>query len=113
MRCSSSGCYCSAENLRPAEVVRFSGRWRWRRPPKEDRPMFERLQRLVSRRNRSESAASERFTEGTRSLRDLVAPSAIETKPTHLTIDKQYLKVLALADYPRYVHPNWLGRLID
>lgn len=73
----------------------------------------ERLTRLMSRRNESESPVSERFAEGSRSLRDLVAPSAIETKASHLAIDGRYLKVLALADYPRYVHPNWLGRLID
>jgi type IV secretory pathway VirB4 component len=28
-------------------------------------------------------------------------------------LDGRCLRVLALAEYPRYVHPNWLGRLID
>jgi len=44
---------------------------------------------------------------------DLVAPAAIEASRSHLMLDSQYARVLALAEYPRYVYPNWLGRLID
>jgi type IV secretory pathway VirB4 component len=44
---------------------------------------------------------------------DLVAPAAIEANRSHLLLDRRYVRVLALAEYPRYVHPNWLGRLID
>lgn len=54
-----------------------------------------------------------RLARGERTAVDLIAPSAIETSKSHLYIDGQYVRVLALSEYPRYVHPNWLGRLID
>ena len=44
---------------------------------------------------------------------DLVAPAAMEAARAHLLLDSRYVRVLALAEYPRYVHPNWLGRLVD
>jgi conjugal transfer ATP-binding protein TraC len=44
---------------------------------------------------------------------DVIAPAAIEASRSQLMLDSRYARVLALAEYPRYVHPNWLGRLID
>jgi type IV secretory pathway VirB4 component len=44
---------------------------------------------------------------------DVIAPAAIEASRSHLLLDGRYVRILALAEYPRYVHPNWLGRLID
>jgi type IV secretory pathway VirB4 component len=70
--------------------------------------------RLKGRRTgTAPSPSEERFQRGTRSVVDLVAPAAIEAVRSHLMLDGRYLRVLALAEYPRYVHPNWLGRLID
>ena len=48
-----------------------------------------------------------------RSAIDHLAPAAIEASRSHLVIDGRHVRVLGLADYPRYVHPNWLERLID
>jgi len=59
------------------------------------------------------SHADERFARGTRSTVDAVAPAAIEASRSHIAVNGRYVRVLALAEYPRYVHPNWLGRLID
>lgn len=76
--------------------------------------MLDLLSRLKGRRNgTSPSPSDERFQRGTRSVADLVAPAAIEAGRSHLMLDGRYVRVLALAEYPRYVHPNWLGRLID
>src|SRR3972149_6458385 len=33
--------------------------------------------------------------------------------PAHLLRASRYVRVLALAEYPRYVPPNWLGPLVD
>jgi len=72
------------------------------------------LSRLKGWRNGpAQSPSEERFQRGTRSVVDLVAPAAIEANRSHLLLDRRYVRVLALAEYPRYVHPNWLGRLID
>lgn len=84
--------------------------------------MVDVLSRLRGRRNgvtpapspgRAPVWADERFQRGTRSLVDMVAPAAMEASRSHLMLDGRYVRVLALAEYPRYVHPNWLGRLID
>ncbi len=76
--------------------------------------MVDLLSRLAGRRNGAHPAPSdERFQRGTRSVVDVIAPAAIETSRSHLLLDGRYVRVLALAEYPRYVHPNWLGRLID
>jgi type IV secretory pathway VirB4 component len=47
------------------------------------------------------------------SVLDRVAPSAIEAARAHLLVDGQYFGVLALTEYPRYVYPNWLRRLVE
>lgn len=56
---------------------------------------------------------AKRFLLGTRSVVDTIAPTSIEASRSHIVVDGEYVRVLALAEYPRYVHPNWLGRLID
>jgi conjugal transfer ATP-binding protein TraC len=55
----------------------------------------------------------ERFTLGTRSLADLIAPAAVEIERSHLRLDAQYARTLAVVGYPRTVSPGWLGPLID
>lgn len=78
-----------------------------------------------SRRVRLESAAAERaigrhptadavrLALGERSAADLVAPASLEQHRTHLRVDDELVRALALTEYPRAVHPNWLGELID
>ncbi len=76
--------------------------------------MVDVLSRFKRRGNGVTPAHSdELFQRGTRSVVDLIAPAAIEASRSHLMLDGRYVRVLALAEYPRYVHPNWLGRLID
>jgi type IV secretory pathway VirB4 component len=50
---------------------------------------------------------------GARSAPDLVAPAALELHRTHLRLDDELVRVLALTEYPRTVYPNWLGQLIE
>jgi hypothetical protein len=59
------------------------------------------------------SRSDQRFGRGTRSIVDAIAPTAIEASRSHIVVDGQYIRILALAEYPRYVHANWLARLID
>src|SRR3990170_3090179 len=76
--------------------------------------MLDVLSRLARRRTGARpSRSEERFHLGTRSVVDLVAPAAMEAARAHLLVDTCYLRILALTEYPRYVHPNWLGRLVD
>ncbi len=76
--------------------------------------MPDLLSRLPGHRNGVRAFDSDqRFQRGTRSVVDAISPGVIEASRSHLMVDGQYLRILALAEYPRYVHPNWLGRLID
>jgi len=59
------------------------------------------------------AAVERRFTMGTRSLADLVAPGAVEVTRDHLRLDEQYVRTLVVTGYPRSVGPDWLSPLID
>ena len=47
------------------------------------------------------------------SVRDLIAPPAIEVDFDHLKIGDRYFRTLFVAGYPRYVSANWLEPLIS
>lgn len=44
---------------------------------------------------------------------DLIAPPFIEVDFNHLKIGDVYYRTLFVADYPRYVFPNWLAPIIN
>lgn len=51
--------------------------------------------------------------EGVPTIKDLLAPSAIEVDFNHLRIDNKYFRSLFVAGYPRFVNANWLAPLIN
>ncbi len=53
------------------------------------------------------------FTEGLVSIKDVIAPSAIEVDFNHLRINNRYYRTLFVAGYPRFVSMNWLSTLIN
>lgn len=63
--------------------------------------------------SRQPSADEERFSNGTRSLADLIAPAAFEVKRDHVRLEYQYARALMVTGYPRTVAPGWLAPLID
>ncbi len=76
--------------------------------------MLEVLSRLKRNGDRRRPSRTEqRLQLGTRSLSDLIAPAAIETERAQLLLNRSHVRILALTEYPRYVHPNWLGNLVD
>lgn len=52
------------------------------------------------------------LSQGTVSIKDLIAPSFIEADFTHLKIDEKYYRTMYVVGYPRYVSANWLYSLI-
>lgn len=70
----------------------------------------------ISKKGRAPSAAPtpvdvQRFQEGRRETSDLVAPGQIEFMHDYFTMDTQYCRVFAVANWPRQVSPGWLSRL--
>jgi conjugal transfer ATP-binding protein TraC len=51
--------------------------------------------------------------EGVPTVKDLLAPSAIEVDFNHLRVDDKYFRSLFVAGYPRFVNANWLAPLIN
>ncbi len=56
---------------------------------------------------------TKQFVEGLVSIKDIIAPSAIEVDFNHLRIDNKYFRTCFVAGYPRFVGMNWLSSLIN
>ncbi len=52
-------------------------------------------------------------TVSSKSIQDIIAPSAIEVDFSHIKIDDNYVRTLFVTGYPRYVSANWLSPLIN
>ncbi|MFH1840533.1 MAG: ATP-binding protein, partial [Candidatus Shapirobacteria bacterium] len=57
--------------------------------------------------------AIERFGQGMVSVKDIIAPGAIEVDFNFLKIGNKYFRTLFVAGYPRFVTANWLAPLIN
>lgn len=53
------------------------------------------------------------FAQGLASIKDIIAPAAIEVDFTHIKIGQTYFRTLFVAGYPRFVNANWLAPLIN
>ncbi len=56
---------------------------------------------------------AKQFVEGLVSIKDIIAPSAIEVDFDYLRIDNKYYRTCFVAGYPRFVGLNWLSTLIN
>lgn len=54
-----------------------------------------------------------RFGKGLVSVKDIIAPGAIEVDFNFLKIGNKYFRTLFVAGYPRFVTANWLAPLIN
>lgn len=63
---------------------------------------------------RSRIVESEKlFRQGTADIKDLVAPTSVEIKPTHMKLNGMYVKSFFVFNYPRFLEPNWLNQVIN
>ncbi|MBU2592130.1 DUF87 domain-containing protein, partial [Patescibacteria group bacterium] len=53
------------------------------------------------------------FAEGLISVKDIIAPSAIEVDFDWIRINNRYYQTLFVINYPRFVSANWLSTLIN
>jgi type IV secretory pathway VirB4 component len=56
--------------------------------------------------------AQEVFEKGMASVKDLIAPSAVQINYDFLRIGDKYVKTLFVYAYPRYIHTEWLAPII-
>lgn len=62
--------------------------------------------------NNQQSTIANVLSQGSVSVKDIIAPSFIEVDFNHLKIDEKYYRTLFVVGYPRYVSANWLYSLI-
>jgi hypothetical protein len=55
----------------------------------------------------------EKFSQGVTSVKDIIAPGAIEIDFNHQKIANTYFRTLFVSGYPRFVNANWLAPLIN
>ncbi|MFH1602165.1 MAG: ATP-binding protein [Candidatus Shapirobacteria bacterium] len=53
------------------------------------------------------------MSPGLVSIKDVIAPSAVEVDWTTLRINSRYYRTFYVVNYPRYVSPNWLSPLVN
>ncbi len=54
-----------------------------------------------------------KFAQGLSSVKDIIAPAAIEVDFDHIKIGESYFRTLFVAGYPRFVGANWLSPIIN
>ena len=61
----------------------------------------------------AQKTPAQALAEGMTSVKDIIAPPAIEVDFNHLKIGNYYFRTLFVAGYPRFVSANWLAPLIN
>jgi type IV secretory pathway VirB4 component len=69
---------------------------------KKEQEILTREQRIINK-----------FAQGLISIKDIIAPSALEVNFNHLVIGNKYFRSYFAVLFPRIVYPNWLGPLIN
>lgn len=63
--------------------------------------------------NSKTAVSAQTLAKGLTSVKDVIAPPAIEVDFSHLKIGPTYFRTLFVAGYPRFVSANWLAPLIN
>ncbi|KKQ36264.1 MAG: Type IV secretory pathway VirB4 component-like protein [candidate division WS6 bacterium GW2011_GWA2_37_6] len=61
----------------------------------------------------SEEKAIQKFSSGLISIKDIIAPSAIEVDFNQLLVGSKFFRTYFVTGYPRFVGANWLSPLIN
>ncbi len=53
------------------------------------------------------------YKSGVTTLRDIIAPAALEINPSFLRLGEKLVRTLFVFSYPRYLHTNWFSPVIN
>ena len=62
---------------------------------------------------KTQESAERKLAKGIPSVKDLIAPSAIEVDYNYIKIGDKYFRTLFISGYPRFVGANWLEPIIN
>ncbi len=85
------------------------------------RPQPESLTPAERKRRELEQISTEKivleeervYREGVVSIRDLIAPAALDVKPTFLMLGDLYVRTIFVIGYPRYITVGWFAPIIN
>lgn len=69
--------------------------------------------RLQQQQKKRELEATRIFEEGIATVRDLIAPSAMDIEFDHIKMGNKFVRTLFVFTYPRYLYTNWLSPIIN
>lgn len=81
--------------------------------PKLNLPFPFAGQKKSSQPEEEVPANLEKLAKGTSSVKDIIAPEAIEVDFSDIKVNDTYYRTLFVAGYPRFVNANWLAPLIN
>src|SRR5438270_733670 len=61
----------------------------------------------------AQAQAEKLYQQGVATIRDLIAPAALEINFTHLKLGGYFVRTLFTYTYPRYIYTNWLSPVIN
>lgn len=67
----------------------------------------------VAAQQAAEAAAQTAFTEGVTTIRDIIAPAALNVDFNYLQIGSHFIRTFFVYDYPRYLYTDWLSPIIN
>lgn len=53
------------------------------------------------------------YRKGIVSIKDIVAPAAMEVKPTYLKLGEKFVRTIFVINYPRYISVGWFAPIIN
>ena len=68
---------------------------------------------LQHKQHQRELEAKRIFEEGIATVKDLIAPSAMDIEFNHIKIGNKFVRTLFVFTYPRYLYTNWLSPIIN
>lgn len=71
------------------------------------------VQPNVSAKTKAPESAERKLARGIPSVKDIIAPSAIEVDYNYIKIGDKYFRTLFVSGYPRFVGANWLEPIIN
>ncbi len=67
----------------------------------------------ITQDEKATQQALREFEQGVSTVRDLIAPAALEITPDHIKLGSKFVRTLFVHTYPRYVNTNWLSPIIS
>ena len=83
-------------------------------PQDKDLPIGKKNIKNLSEKERQEVLrAEEIYQKGLISVRDIIAPAAMQITPNFLKLGKKYVRTLFIFTYPRFVTTGWFAPIIN